>query len=212
MIDTIVVFAGGPQPSQRALEAIPPDAVVLAADGGAQHALAHGLAVDTAVGDFDSISPTAFAELERGGVRIERHPVEKDATDLELALAAAVERGPRRVLVIGAAGGRLDHVLGALTLLGADAYARVELDALFGPATVHVVRSERSLPGRPGELISLLPLHGPAVAVETEGLRYELHGETLHVGSSRGVSNVFTADRARIALASGVLLAVRPGY
>jgi thiamine pyrophosphokinase len=211
VIDTIVVFAGGPKPSRRAFAAIPPGAQVIAADGGAEHALAHGLLVETAVGDFDSISPAAFAELERAGVRIERHPPEKDATDLELALATAVEREPRRVLVVGGAGGRLDHLLGELTLLGADAYAGVELDAVFDRATAHVVRSERRLAGCPGELISLLPLHGPAMGVETEGLRYELHGETLDVGSSRGISNEFRAELARIALTSGVLLAIRPG-
>jgi thiamine pyrophosphokinase len=211
VVDTIVVFAGGPKPTRRALAAVPPGAVVIAADGGAEHALAHGFFVETAVGDFDSISPAAFAELERARVRIERHPPEKDATDLELALATAVVREPRRVLVVGGAGGRLDHLLGELTLLGADAYAGVELDAVFDRATVHVVRRERCLAGRPGELISLLPLQGPAMGIETEGLRYELYGEMLPVGSSRGISNAFAVERVRIALTSGVLLAVRPG-
>jgi thiamine pyrophosphokinase len=211
MSDTVVVFAGGPKPSRLRLAAVPADALVIAADGGAEHALACGFTVETAVGDFDSISPEVFAELERAGVRIDRHPSEKDASDLELALAVAVDLEPRRVLVVGGAGGRLDHLLGELTLLGADAYANVELDAVFGRAAVHVVRSERCVAGRRGELISLLPLHGSAVGVETDGLLYELHGETLEFGSSRAISNVFAAERVRIALVSGVLLAVRPG-
>jgi thiamine pyrophosphokinase len=184
---------------------------VIAADEGAEHALACGFSVETAIGDFDSIAPAALAALERAGVRIERHSLEKDATDLELALSRAVALEPRRVLVVGGAGGRLDHLLGELTLLGADTYANVELDAVFGRAAVHVVRSERCLTGRRGELISLLPLQGSAVGVETDGLLYELHGETLEFGSSRGISNVFAAERARIALTAGVLLAVRPG-
>jgi thiamine pyrophosphokinase len=47
--------------------------------------------------------------------------------------------------------------------------------------------------------------------VVTDGLVYPLHGETLAPGSTRGVSNVFAATEARVALTSGVLLVVRPG-
>jgi thiamine pyrophosphokinase len=114
-------------------------------------------------------------------------------------------------LLVGAAGGRLDHLLGELLLLGAEDYADVEIDAQLGAAMVHVVRGERSLVGTPGELVSLHALHGPAVGVVTEGLLYPLRGETLAAGSSRGISNVFVAEEARISLERGVLLAVRPG-
>ena len=184
---------------------------MVAADGGAELALALGVAVDVVVGDFDSISSESLVMLERSGARVERHPGEKDATDLALALDAALAFGPRRVLLVGGVGGRLDHLLGELLLLGAEAYAGVEVDALLGSAAVHVVRGERSLVGTPGELVSLFALHGPAVGVVTEGLVYPLRGETLSAGSSRGVSNVFAAEEARISLERGVLLVVRPG-
>jgi len=208
-IDTVVVFAAGL--GQPTTVTVPAGAVVVAADGGAEVALALGIAVDVAVGDFDSITSESLAILERSGARVERHPREKDATDLALALDAALAFGPRRILLVGGWGGRLDHLLGELLLLGAEAYAGVELDALLGAAAVHVVRGERVLAGTPGELLSLLALHGPAVGVVTEGLVYPLRGETLSAGSSRGISNVFAAEEARISLERGVLLAVRPG-
>lgn len=209
--DTVVVFSGGPKPGSRSIESVPARSLVVAADRGAEHALALGLSVDVAVGDFDSITPGVLAALERAGGRIERHPAAKDSTDLELALDAAMAFRPRRILVVGGAGGRLDHLLGELLLLGAEAYAGVELDALLGRATIHVVRRERLLAGRVGELVSLVALHGPAVGVVTEGLAYPLRGETLAPGSSRGISNLFAARDARVALESGVVLAVRPG-
>ena len=184
---------------------------VIAADSGADHALALGVPIDLAVGDFDSISADGLATLERVGVPLERHPADKEATDLELALDAAAMRGSNRVVVVGGTGGRLDHALGGLSLLASDAYAGFELDALFGRATVHVVRQERRLAGRTGELISLLALHGPASGVVTKGLAYPLRGETLVPGSTRGVSNVFARAEARVALETGVLLALRPG-
>jgi thiamine pyrophosphokinase len=205
----VVIAAGGADPSVSAH--LPTDAPVVAADGGVDTALALGLDVAVAVGDFDSVTPAGLAAVEATGARIERHPQEKDATDLELALDVALELGARRIVVVGDPGGRLDHVLAGLLLLGRERYADVEIDALVGPATVHVVRSERVLEGQPGELVSLLPLHGPAEGVVTEGLTYALRGETLHPGSSRGVSNEFAHERAQIALTRGVLAALRPG-
>jgi len=180
----------------------PAGATVIAADGGAEL----GWPVDLVVGDLDSISAETLARVEN----VERHPAEKDATDLELALAAALRLDPERILVLGGAGGRLDHLLGGLLLLAADAYAGVQVDAQFGAAAVHVVRGERMLLGEPGELISLFAVHGAASGIVTDGLVYPLRGEALEPSSTRGVSNVFATREARIAVQRGVVLAVRP--
>jgi thiamine pyrophosphokinase len=204
VVTTVVVLAGGPD--RPSVIALPPGATVIAADGGAELAGAFGLRVELAVGDFDSVSEDTLGSA----VRVERHPAEKDATDLELALAAALRLGPERILVLGGAGGRLDHLLGGVLLLAADVFAGVRVDAQIGAAAVHVVRGERVLSGEPGELVSLFAVHGPASGVVTEGLVYPLCGETLEPGSSRGLSNVFAASKARVGLERGVLLAVRP--
>lgn len=201
---TVVVLSGGAGSLQ--VVDLPVGATVIAADGGAELARMLGLSVDLVVGDLDSISAETLAEIER----VERHAAEKDATDLELALVAALRLEPERVLVLGAGGGRLDHLFGGLLLLAAEAYADVRVDAQFGAAAVHVVRSERTLHGEPGELISLLAVHGQARGVVTDGLVYPFRAETLEPGSSRGVSNVFAQPLARITLEAGVLLALRP--
>jgi thiamine pyrophosphokinase len=201
---TVVVLSGGP--GSLHVADLPAGATVIAADGGAELARMLGLRVDLVVGDMDSISAETLAGIER----VERHAAEKDATDLELALVAALRFEPERVLVLGGGGGRLDHLFGGLLLLAAEAYAGVRVDAQFGAAAVHVIRGERTLHGEPGELISLLAVHGRARGVVTDGLVYALRRETLEPGSSRGVSNVFAGPQARIALEGGVLLAVRP--
>lgn len=206
MSETVVVFAAG-----AGTAGISPAATIIAADAGAEAALALGLHVDIAVGDFDSLSPDALERLEQDGARIERHPAAKDATDLELALDEAVALAPTRVLVVGGSAGRLDHLLGILVLLGARKYAGAEVDARLGAATVHVLRGERTIAGTPGETVSLFALHGPAVGVRTGGLVYPLAGETLDAGTSRGCSNAFAEATATIAVESGVVLAVRPG-
>jgi thiamine pyrophosphokinase len=207
----VVVVAGGAPPRPEAALAVPLDATVIAADGGLEHAQALGLRVELAVGDFDSASRESVAAAEQDGVRIVRHPAEKEATDLELALVEALVFRPGRILVLAGIEGRLDHLLSLLLTLASPRFADVRLDALVGSAWAHVVRGERSLTGESGELVSLLAVHGPAEGVRTEGLAYELDGATLEPGSSRGVSNVFVSDTARVTLEHGVLLAVRPG-
>ena len=209
--DVVVVVSGGEPPDPRAARAVPRGAPVVAADRGLEHALALGLDVTVAVGDFDSASPEAVAVAERAGTRIERHPEAKDATDLELALDAAGALEAARILVVAGRGGRLDHELSTFLLLGSDRYSDVALDALVGTSWVHVVRASRALEGAPGELVSLLAIGGPAEGVTTEGLVYPLRGETLAAGSSRGVSNVFETAVAHIAVERGTLIAIRPG-
>jgi thiamine pyrophosphokinase len=207
----VVVVAGGEAPRAEAALAVPREAVVIAADGGLDHARALGLDVSVAVGDFDSASEEALAAAEASGVRVVRHPAEKDATDLELALDLAVSADASRILVLAGDRGRLDHLVAGLLLLGSGKYAGVEVDALVGTARVHVVRGRRTLPGEPGELVSLLAVQGEASGVTTAGLAYELRGETLVPGSSRGVSNVLTASEATVSVERGALLAVFPG-
>ena len=208
--EVVVVVSGGEPPLGRAGLAVPLGAPVIAADKGLEHAVALGLEVTVAVGDFDSASPEVVAVAESAGTRVERHAREKDATDLELALDAAAAMHPARILVLAGDGGRLDHLLSTLLLLASERYAAVQVDALVGRAAVQVVRGSRELRGAPGELVSLLPL-GRVERITTEGLAYPLRGETLDAGTSRGVSNVFEADTARVFVEHGVLLAIRPG-
>lgn len=203
-VRTVVVLSGGPLPA--APVPLPPGAIVVTANGGAELARALGVEVALAVGDFDSLEGACLGP----GTQIERYPTAKDATDLELALGAAMRFQPERVLVVGSAGGRLDHLLGGLLLLAADAYAGVHMDAWLAGNWVHVVRDERILTGPEGATVSLFALNGPARGVFSEGLVYPLSGETLEPSSTRGVSNVFAGPRARVRLRDGVLMVVRP--
>ena len=208
--ETIVVVAGGHALGDT-VPPLPDGAMVIAADGGVDRALALGLHVDLAIGDFDSITPEGLAAAEAAGARVERHPTAKDATDLELALDAAIALGPARIVVVGSGGGRLDHLLGSVLLLADERYAAAEIDAYLGDAHACIIRGSRTLEGVPGDLLSLLPVHGAAEGVTTEGLEYPLRDETLPPGTSRGISNVFSASEARITVERGCLLAVRPG-
>ncbi len=107
-----------------------------------------------------------LAALEAAGVPLERSPQDKDESDTELAIRAALRLGHDGVLILGALGGRNDHALANIGLLAMpelagreaailDARSRTVLISAPGPDGAAV---ERLLPGRPGDLVSLLPL------------------------------------------------------
>jgi thiamine pyrophosphokinase len=209
--DTIIVVTGGDPVPRRALDGLPEGALVIAADSGVEHAQALGLPIHLAVGDFDSVAPAALDAAAAAGATVERHPTAKDATDLELALDAALAHAPTRVHVLGGHGGRLDHLLANALLLASDRYAAVEVVAEMGPARLTVVRHAARLHGRVGEIVTLLAAHGPAVGITTEGLQFPLADEDLQPGSTRGVSNVLLGEHASVRVRTGVLVAVQPG-
>lgn len=207
--DTALVFCGG----GRATAPVPsPDrALVVAADNGVSEAHRRGLRVDLLVGDLDSATPKEVDRVTREGGRVQRHPVDKDATDLELAIEAAAGEGVTRVVVVGGRLGRLDHLLGNVLLLASPRFAALEIDAVLGAALLHVVRDRRELTGEPNEPISLFALGGPARGITTTGLRWKLEGDDLEPGSSRGISNLFVEHGATVTVQEGVVLVVRPG-
>ncbi|MGH3426172.1 MAG: thiamine diphosphokinase [Mycobacteriales bacterium] len=206
---TVIVIAGGDAPARADLLGVPEGASVICADSGVDHALALGLRVDVAVGDFDSVSEGGLAAVQGAGAEIRRFPAEKDATDLELALDAALEYRPERVVVLGAQGGRFDHELANLLLIAAPRYAQLRPQARHAGGTVTVIHDSARLYGSMGDQVSLLPVHGAAMGVVTAGLKYPLTDETLGPGSSRGVSNEFQAEQALIGLSSGTLWAIQ---
>ena len=88
---------------------------VIAADAGIGHARMLGLMPELWVGDFDSVPADLPADL--AAVPRQVFPPEKDKTDGELAIAAALERGATSLVLAGAFGGkRADHAFLHLAL------------------------------------------------------------------------------------------------
>jgi len=217
-----LVLADGDRPTRAGLDDAWPgwDAgvgLVVAADGGARLAADLGLAIDLWVGDGDSLDADDIAALQRDGVPIERAPLDKDQSDTELAVIAAVHRGATAVTALGALGGRrFDHALATVGLLAHPALRGRAACLLDDRTRVVLVDApgadgrpvRRSLAGRAGDLVSLLPWGAAVEGVTTDGLRYPLRDETLPAGPARGLSNVRLVAMATVTVRSGRLLIV----
>ncbi len=188
--------------------------LVVAADSGLDRLWDLGRLPDLVVGDLDSVTPTALATARHHDVPVDAHPTDKDATDTELAILAALERDCASVTVVSGGGDRLDHLLGWLSVLSSPALAHLaHLDAWCGSTHVHVLHGPRThqwTGDAPGDVVSLLPWGGDCHGVTTHGLRWSLVDASLSASSSRGVSNEIVLDTATVSLTTGVLAVVRP--
>jgi thiamine pyrophosphokinase len=206
-----VIFANGPVSGIDDIPAmLAPDDFLIAADGGLRHCRRLGLTPGAVVGDFDSLSADEIESMEAAGAEIHRHPAEKDETDLELALSLARSRGATEAIVIGGLGDRWDMTAANLLLPAMPAFASIRTRLVDGDQEIFYVRSgERvEIAGRPGDLLSLIPLNGDAEGVRIEGFAYPLSDETLTFGSTRGVSNIISGKAGTLFLRKGLLLCI----
>ncbi|MBO7408095.1 MAG: thiamine diphosphokinase [Clostridia bacterium] len=200
----------GAAPAPWGAELIRPDDFVAVCDGGLSYAEALGLRFELLVGDFDSYT----GALPSGGFELIRLPREKDDTDIGFAVQTLLARGSREFLLLGAAGGRLDHTLGNIAVAGAIAEAG-GLCTICGskPGEMIYVFKGRTLEltPLPGAYVSLFPLGAKTATVTLEGFKYPLRHGRLSAQSTLGVSNEFAAGAAspaRITAERGTVIVV----
>ncbi|MHB8628619.1 MAG: thiamine diphosphokinase [Aggregatilineales bacterium] len=187
-----------------------PATLIIAADGGARHAQALGLAPHLVVGDFDSLTEAELDGLRVAGAELRHFSAHKDESDLELAILAAIDANCDSICVIGGIGDRLDQTLANVYLLVLPALCGRDVWLVAGKQTVWMAYpGETQIPGLPGDTLSLIPLNGEVSGIVTDGLEYPLRNETLTYGPARGISNVLLRESASIRFERGVLLLIQ---
>ncbi|MGZ4672953.1 MAG: thiamine diphosphokinase [Ilumatobacteraceae bacterium] len=211
MSQVVVVIGGGPLMS-HAIAEVNADATIIAADSGLDHAVAAGLRPSVLLGDLDSISAHGKMWAYAHEVDIDQYPVDKEATDTELALRRAATIDATHLLVLGATGDRFDHTLGTLAALGHPILASFEsIRMLLDRVAVHVIHPGHSVTvDLPIDTpFSLLALHGPCRGVHVTGARWPLTDAALESSSTLGISNE-TTGLLQVAVTNGILTLVVP--
>lgn len=177
---------------------------VIACDAGYIHAQRADIVPDVIIGDFDSY----LGDLP-GGVEIIRTKPEKDDTDTMMALKLAIRRGYRRIMLVGALGGRVDHMLANISLIAFAATKGADLQIVDGHHQIFAVRDgKRRVPRSSWQNLSVFAFDTECTGVTLRGVKYPLEGAVLTNTFALGVSNEFTEDIAEISVESGILIVV----
>jgi len=195
---TIVLANGAINNYAATKQALAGAEYIIACDGGLNHAHLMGITPHVVIGDMDSADPKLLE-----GIHALVYPAEKDETDMELSIAHAREKGASSIRIIGAMGGRFDHALANVHLLDEN------IEIWDENTSIQLISHAMSFPRGNYDTLSLIPLTTEVTGIVTDGLFYPLNGETLKIGSSRGISNVFCKDTATVSIESGLLLAIR---
>ncbi len=189
-------------------KAIQEEDILIAVDGGLIHIDHLNLQPDLIIGDLDSAPPDLLNKYQSLNTPVKKYPVNKNETDLELAIQAATAIGASVIRLVGALGGRLDQTLANIFLLMQEALAKMDVRIIDGKQEIFIIRNQAIIQGQEGQRLSLLPLNGPAEGITTRGLAFPLQDETLFPDKTRGISNQLTASEAEITLKSGILLCI----
>lgn len=174
--------------------------LVIAADGGYDRLVKHGIRTDLLIGDLDSLTLPAAGDVIR-------YPVRKDETDTALAYLAGRERGYTRFVLLSCVGGRTAHTFANFALLSQMRREGMRALLVGERESAFVMLSERLTLTRPaGRYLSLFAYGGTAYGVTLTGLSYPLSCYTLSPHVHIGVSNAFTAAPATLSVEEGSLL------
>ena len=209
-----IIVTGGSPLADGAVGRLPANRFVIAADSGLDHAIEAGILPDLVVGDLDSVSAAGVAWARERRVPIEVYPTDKDLTDTQIALGAALSRQFLHLLLVSGGGDRIDHSISAITALGHPSLGQCKsVSALWGRSRIHVLHApgywEFGLP--PDTTFSLLALHGGCDRVTLSGATWPLRDATIDPGSSLGVSNV-AVEQLRLSVGAGVLTLIIPNH
>ena len=187
----------------HALHALPEkDDYVIAADGGWLTCQKTGVTPDVLLGDFDSLGEVPPFP------HVERVPVEKDDTDMMLAIKRGLVLGHRQFHLYGGMGGRrTDHTIANLQALLYLAH-RDATGWLYGDGEAYTAIYNRTIvfPAREQGIISVFCLGADAEGVTIRGGQYEVEDVTLTSEFPLGVSNHFVGRAIEVSVQRGSLL------
>lgn len=169
---------------------------LIGVDGGTNQILKLGLKPNLIIGDLDSLTkiPKDTKVLKLAN---------QNKTDIQKAIEQATKMGYEEVLLVGFLGRRLDHMISSLMIV---AKSKLNIKIIEGNQEMQVIKDKITLKGKPGDLVSLIPLLGDCQKITTEGLKWRLQGRTLKCGKGLGVSNVMLGKTAKVSLKKGCLL------
>lgn len=211
MSKKIVIISGGELEKEfvfSVLEKMMPD-YVIGVDKGMEFLYHHDIMPDYIVGDFDSVDERV-ADYYRNETNVpirEFHPV-KDASDTEIAIQLALTLGCEKMVILGATGGRIDHLWANVQSLTVPYHAGIDARILDRQNSIRLIGRETVLKRSEayGPYFSVFPLGQEVYGFNITGAKYPLKNHRLTPYDSLCVSNQFQEDEVVISFLSGFVI------
>lgn len=181
---------------------------IIGVDRGLERLDTLGVKADLAVGDFDS-APQHIKNIYDEGHIIKLNQ-KKDYTDTHVAVMEALKKKPEAVILVGATGGRLDHMLANMSLLSICTRKNVQAFMLDTKNKIRIIDRPVSIKKtcQYGAYVSLIPFTDQVTGVTLNGFKYKLTDKTLVRNETIGISNEIEREEGFITLVSGELMVI----
>ena len=212
---------------------------LIAADRGLEFFLEDRIWPDVVIGDFDSLSEEGkvFLEIHEKGnendeipyggmiewkaqkgfgneikeIKVIRLRPEKDDSDTQSAMNYAIRNGAKRIIILGATGNRVDHLMANFGLLvlaknqGVEVILADQYNYMKLVSDGEIIKKSEQF----GKYISFFPLGGDVIGLTLEGFKYSLdHYRLTTADSGLTVSNEIVSEKAKVTYQSGTLLMI----
>lgn len=183
--------------------------LIVCADGGAKHLINLGILPDIVVGDLDSIDDIDKEFFCSKNIDFIKFPVNKDATDTELATDIVLSQNPKSITYIGTLGSRMDHTLANINLLKKSLDKGIQAKIVNEKNEIYLIDRQIDLENNGNEFVSIIPVSSSVKGITLEGLKFSLDDIEIPFGSTLGISNKFIEKKAKIKIKEGLLLVIK---
>ena len=199
----ILFSAGGRRPNENFFVELSRGRKIFAVDKGIEICRDLNILPEIFIGDFDSAENSAVDWAIANKIPIERHPVDKDLTDTQLALNLLDEKN--FVIITGIFGGRTDHLFSNIFTCAA---AKVRTCLVDEREIIFFVKDDENFTVKffvKPKNLSLLPITEICEGVTIKNVHWELDNATLKQNFPNAVSNRVEGDEIKISVRKGTL-------
>lgn len=202
-MDNVVIVANGVFPTApQPLKVLDEADFIICCDGATDKYIAYGKEPDFIIGDLDSIDRKTLEKYADRTLKV----AQQENTDLMKALEWCIEKGVKKVSIVGATGGREDHIISNIFALVP--YAKLIDATMYTDSGFFIaITKNKELETYAGQQVSLFP-HPLQLKIKTNGLSYPLANESLKDIRS-GTLNEALGEKIHLEISEGVLLVFR---
>ncbi|OQY40220.1 MAG: thiamine diphosphokinase [Spirochaetaceae bacterium 4572_7] len=165
-----ILITGGDIPKYEYVSHLFTGAYVCVADSGLDWVIQNDVEFDMLVGDMDSVMDLKSLSMVPNE-KVLKFPKDKDDTDTVIGLKHLLHLKGESTILIGGGGGRIDHLLGIVSIFNTDLAPDVWYTA---QEIIYKVDKKFSLANFYKSSVSIYPINKVRCSIESNGLKWDL--------------------------------------